>query len=72
MRKTQNVDTELLEFYIQKSGLRLGHIVDTLGISRLSFDKKKKGLISFRAAEVYVLCDILKIPESEKWKIFSY
>ena len=72
MRKTQNVDTELLEQYIQKSGLRLGHIVDTLGISRASFDKKKKGIIAFRAAEVYVLCDILKIPETDRPKIFSY
>lgn len=70
MVRTQDVDTELLDEYIEKSGLRMGYIVDTLGISRQAFDKKRKGLISFRAPEVYVLCDLLKIPSDIKPKIF--
>lgn len=70
MVRTQDVDTELLNEYIKKSGYRIDYIVDTLGISRQAFDRKRKGNISFRAPEVYVLCDILKIPEDVKPKIF--
>ena len=70
MVKTQDVDTKLLDEYIKNSGLRIGYIVETLGISRQAFDRKRKGNISFRAPEVYVLCDLLKIPEDVKPKIF--
>jgi len=68
--KTQNVDTKLLDEYIDKSGYRMSHIIKTLGISRQAFDKKRKGITSFRAPEVYVLCDLLKIPDDVKPKIF--
>lgn len=70
MVRTQDVDTELLNEYIKKSGYRIDYIVDTLGISRQAFDRKRKGNISFRAPEVYVLCDMLKIPDDIKPKIF--
>lgn len=70
MVKTQNVDTELLNLYIDKSGLKIGHIVDTLGISRQAFDRKRNGKVSFKASEVYVLCDMLSIPSFDKPKIF--
>ena len=70
MVKAQDVDTELLKEYISKSGLRIGYIVDVLGMSRQAFDKKCKGKTKFRAPEVYVLCDLLKIPEDVKHKIF--
>lgn len=70
MVRTQDVDTELLNEYIDKSGYRIGFIVDTLGISREAFNRKRKGEISFRAPEVYVLCDMLKIPDDIKPKIF--
>ena len=70
MVRTQDVDTEMLNEYIKKSGYRIDFIVDTLGISRQAFDRKRKGDISFRAPEVYVLCDLLKIPEDVKPKIF--
>ena len=70
MVKIQNVDNDLLDEYIKKSGLRVGFLVDTLGISRQAFDKKRKGKIAFRAPEVYVLCDLLKIPEDVKPQIF--
>ena len=72
MVKTQHVDTELLDEYIQKSGLKIGYIVGSLGISRQAFDKKKKGKISFRVPEVYVLCRLLNIPEADKDKIFCF
>lgn len=70
MVKTQYVDSEILELYIKNSGMKLCHISDQLGISKQGFGKKRKGIIPFRAAEVYVLCDLLKIPESDKAKIF--
>lgn len=70
MVKTQDVDTDLLNEYIKKSGLRMDFIVQTLGISRQAFDRKRKGITSFRAPEVYVLCDLLKIPDDIKPKIF--
>lgn len=70
MVKTQYVDNELLEEFIKKSGLRLDFIIKTLGISRQAFDRKRKGSIAFRGSEVYVLCDLLHIPEDTKPKIF--
>lgn len=71
MLKTQNIDVELLEDYIKKSGLRIGFICHQLGISRQMFDRKRKGKNSFRQSEVYVLCDLLKISDdATKVKIF--
>lgn len=70
MIKTQNVDTELLDKYIAGSGLRTGYICENLGITRQAFDKKRKGIISFRASEVYVICDLCSIPTDDRKKIF--
>lgn len=71
MVKTQNIDTELLDKAIEDSGLKVSYIVDTLGISRQAFDKKRKGDYAFRKSEVYVLCDLLRISDDAlKTKIF--
>lgn len=70
MVRTQNIDVQMLDDYIKKSGYKLDHIVKTLGISRQAFDNKRKGISGFRAPEVYVLCDLLKIPEDVKTQIF--
>lgn len=70
MLKTQEVNKTLLDEFIEASGLRIGFIVGKLGISRQAFDQKRNGIISFRASEVYVLCDLLKIPEDVKPEIF--
>ena len=70
MVKTQHVDTELLNKYIDQSGLKIGYIVETLGISRQAFDRKRNGFVSFNAAEIYVLCDLLSIPSYDKPIIF--
>lgn len=65
------VDTQLLDEKIDDSGLRIGFIVEKLGLSRQGFDKKRKGKTPFRTSEVYVLCDLLKISDGdEKTKIF--
>ena len=71
MVKTQYVDTALLDDYIEKSGLRIAYICEQLGISRQSFNKKRKGMIAFRQSEIYVVCDLLRITDvADKTKIF--
>lgn len=64
------VNTQLLDDRIESSGLKRGYIVEKLGLSRFGFDKKLKGQTPFRVAEIYVLCDLLNISESEKQRIF--
>lgn len=60
---------ELLDEYIEKSGLKLTYIAEKLGITIQSFGQKRNNLSSFKASEVYVLCDLLNITE-DKDKIF--
>ena len=64
------VNTALLDEYIEKSGLKTSYICGQLGISRQAFDKKRKGRFAFRGAEMYVLCDLLRIGDGDKTKIF--
>ena len=70
MVKTQNIDTLKLDNAIEKSGYKVGYLVDTLGISRQAFDKKRKGKNAFRQSEVYVLCDVLRLSDAERKEIF--
>ena len=70
MVKTQYVDSDAIERYIENSGIRMNFLAQQLGISRQAFKRKCKGDIPFRVPEVYVMCDLLRIPESEKGKIF--
>ena len=64
------VNTQLLDAKIDRSGLRIGHIVETIGISRQGFDKKRKGKNRFRKSEIYVLCDLLHLTGEDKNAIF--
>ena len=65
------VNTQLLDDKILSSGLKIGFIIEKLGISRQAFDRKKKNVYPFRCAEVYVICDLLQITdEQEKMEIF--
>lgn len=64
------LNTQLLDEKIEKSGFKVGYLVESLGLSRNGFDKKRKGVNPFRTAEIYVLCDLLKLSESEKAEIF--
>ena len=64
------VNTPLLDEKIVQSGLRVGFIVEKLGLSRNGFDKKRKGKTPFRVAEIYVLCDLLKLTDIDKSNIF--
>ena len=72
MLRTQYVDSALLDEYFDKSGLRIGFVIDKLGITKAAYYLKKKGKRSFTAAEVYVICDLLKIPNEDKDKIFCF
>jgi len=63
-------NTQLLDERIEQSGLKVGFITEKLGLSRNGFDKKKKGKTPFRAAEIYVLCDLLKLSDEDKQDIF--
>lgn len=64
------VNTQLLDNRIEQSGLRIGYIVEQLGLSRNGFDKKRKGKTPFRTAEIYVLTDLLKLTDDDKANIF--
>ena len=64
------VNTQLLDSRIEQSGLRIGYIVEQLGLSRNGFDKKRKGKTPFRTAEIYVLTDLLKLTDDDKANIF--
>lgn len=64
------VNTQLLEHYIKKSGLKVGFICEKLGISRTAFDNKRKGKAPFKASEIYVIADLCRIPDSELPSIF--
>ena len=70
MVKTQNIDTELLDDAIKKSGLRPTFLADTLGISRQMFNRKRRGMNSFRLSEVYVMASLLGIDDEMKDRIF--
>lgn len=64
------VNTQLLDEKIVQSGLKLGFIVETIGLSRNGFDKKRKGKTPFRTAEIYVLSDLLGLTDADKAAIF--
>lgn len=65
------VNSALLDKKIEESGLKVSFIIEKLGLSHNGFYKKKNGITPFRASEVYVLCDLLKITdEGEKKLIF--
>lgn len=70
MADIQPIDTELLDEWIEKSGYKVGFIVEKMGISRTAFDQKRKGRIPFRKSEVYVLCDMLQLTNDVATKIF--
>ena len=64
------VNTQLLDDKIEKSGFKVGYLVDILGLSRNGFNKKRNGKTMFRKAEIYVLSDLLHLTEDEKQAIF--
>lgn len=64
-------NVSLLKKKIAKSGLKLGFIAESLGISYAWLNKKVNGQVSFKAYEIQILCDLLGINTlKEKDEIF--
>lgn len=64
------VNTQLLDEKIEASGLKNSFIYEKLGISKTAYCKKKNNKTPFRLSEIYVICDLVKIPDEEKSSIF--
>ncbi len=65
-----SINTELLDKAIKKSGVKTTFIYEKLGLSGQGFYKKKKGVTKWRAAEIYVMQDILRLTDLETQEIF--
>lgn len=64
-------DTKELLRIIEESGLRKGFIAEKLGITTFGFQKKVENRSQFKAEEIKILCDVLKITSlKEKERIF--
>ena len=61
---------ELLNQYIDKSGLKLQAIADALFITRWALYQKLNNKSSFKQGEIKKLCEILHIPVEDCIKIF--
>ena len=64
-------NTELLLELIDGSGYKRKYIADKLGITTYSLQKKINNETEFKATEINILCDVLKIIDIDlRWKIF--
>lgn len=64
-------DTELLNQYIEKSGLKVSFIAKQIGRSRYNFIQKRDNKSEFLPSEIEKLCELLRIDSlEEKNKIF--
>lgn len=62
---------DLLDKKIAERGIQPAFIIKTLGVAPNTYYRKKNNEIPFKAAEIYVLCDLLHITDpEEKMKIF--
>lgn len=62
---------KLLLQKIKESGLKRGYIIEKLGTSYEWFNKKIANETPFKAYEIQILCDLLKIADlNEKEAIF--
>jgi hypothetical protein len=64
-------DTELLNQYIENSGLKVAYIAKQIGRSRYNFTQKRDNKSEFLPSEIEKLCELLKINSlEEKNRIF--
>lgn len=63
MIKTHDIDTELLDSYIKKSGMKISYIAERLHITQTSFKLKRLGKAPFTVTELFILCDLLEITD---------
>lgn len=63
-------NTSLLEQYIEKSGYKKSFIAKQLGITAYGLALKITNKTEFKASEMVILCDLLKINAEDKEAIF--
>jgi hypothetical protein len=63
-------NTSLLEEYIERSGYRKGYIATYLGITAYAFALKCNNKSEFKASEIDMLCELLKIGIKDRMSIF--
>ena len=63
-------DTVLLRQAVDRSGYKIKFIAESIGLSYQGFLNKMKGLSQFGNEEIYAICKLLKIDESEMINIF--
>ena len=62
--------TELLEYYIERSGLKRGHIAAQVGLTRQGFRNCLKKPDTFRVSQAGILCELLGIEDDHRELIF--
>lgn len=60
----------LLDEYIKKSGFKKSFIAEQLGISSYGFALKCSNKNEFKATEIELLCNLLKIDIKDRMAIF--
>ena len=65
------VKTQMIDEQIEKSGYKVGYICKKIGITRQAFDLKKKNKRPFRKAELFVLFNLLGVPDAEQPNFFT-
>lgn len=63
-------NTSLLEEYIEKSGYKKSFIAEKIGLTAYGFALKVNNKSEFKASEMTVLCELLKINAKDKEAIF--
>ena len=63
-------NTLLLEERIEKSGYKKSYVASKLGISAYALSLKVNNKTEFKASEINILCDILKIDTKDRMAIF--
>lgn len=63
-------NTLLLKERIEKSGYKRSYVASKLGISAYALSLKVNNTTEFKASEINILCDILKIDTKDRMAIF--
>ena len=63
-------NTSLLKDYIRRSGYRKSYIAKCVGISAYTFALKCENKSEFKATEIDVICELLKIGIEDRMSIF--
>ncbi|MGM9648838.1 MAG: toxin-antitoxin system, antitoxin component, Xre family protein [Butyricicoccaceae bacterium] len=63
-------DTAMLKSKIAGSGLKIGYVIDKIGISYQCFLNKLHNKSDFKAREIQILCEVLSLSNAEKEAIF--